>query len=186
VRFLGKLAEMSDAGIALHIFPGNHDMWMFDYLRTEIRATIHKDPITAQIENKIFLLGHGDGLGPGDQFYKVLKAVFRNRLAQFLFRWLHPDIGVRLARVWSKNSRINKEGKGDEFKGESEYLIRYCKHMESISHFDYYIFGHRHLALKVEIGPNSHYFNLGEWFKACSYGVFDGRSMQLAQFESRP
>jgi UDP-2,3-diacylglucosamine hydrolase len=185
VRFLGKLAGLSDAGIALHIFPGNHDMWMFDYLSQEIGATIHKDPVRAAIGNKTFLLGHGDGLGPGDHMYKVLKFFFRNPVAQFCFRWLHPDIGVYLARTWSKSSRISKEGMGHDFKGDQEYLVRYCAGIESSAHFDYYVFGHRHLALNVPIGPRSQYFNLGTWFNVCSYAVFDGSTMQLQQFESQ-
>jgi UDP-2,3-diacylglucosamine hydrolase len=182
-RLIGKMAELSDQGIAVFIFPGNHDMWMFGYLEEETGVRIFHDPIMAAINDRSFLLGHGDGLGPGDNFYKLLKKIFRNGFTRFLFRWLHPDIGIKLARSWSRQSRINKEGLGEEFKGDEEYLVQYCNNMEDQEHHDFYIFGHRHLPLEIDINNKSKYINLGEWVQSCTYGQFDGQRFELKKFD---
>lgn len=182
-RFLATLAKFTDSGKNVYLFPGNHDMWMFDYLENELNLTIYHDPIEVKIGNKRFLLGHGDGLGPGDHFYKVLKRIFRNPVARFLFRWLHPDIGIGFARRWSKKSRISKKGKGEEYLGEREYLIQFCRQIDAVKHHDYYIFGHRHLPLDIPISSDSRYFNLGEWVQSYTYGQFDGKTFELKKAE---
>jgi UDP-2,3-diacylglucosamine hydrolase len=182
-RFLAALSRFTDSGKPVYLFPGNHDMWMFDYLRDELNLIIYHDPIEIEIGTKNFFLGHGDGLGPGDHFYKVLRRIFRNSLARFLFRWIHPDIGIGFARRWSKNSRISKTGKGEFYRGEDEYLLQYCRKMDKQKSHDFYIFGHRHLPLDIQISEKSRYYNLGEWVKSYTYGEFDGEMFNLRKFE---
>lgn len=184
LRFLGKIADLREKNIPIFFFTGNHDLWMNDYFTQELEIPVHHHPIEISIENKKFLVGHGDGLGPGDQQYKVLKKIFTNPFSQWLFKWIHPDLGVRLAHRWSKNSRIaNLKKKEYEFKGEDEWLWAYCKELIQKKHFDYFIFGHRHLALDLPVGEKSRYFNLGEWVNQCTYGVFDGKEFELKKFQ---
>ncbi|MFT4737960.1 MAG: UDP-2,3-diacylglucosamine hydrolase [Paraglaciecola sp.] len=185
IRFLGKLASLADQGIPIHIFHGNHDLWIKDYLTKEVGAIIHSDPITLVIGQKKMLVGHGDGLGPGDHTYKFLKKVFKNPVAKFLFHWLHPDIGVGLANRWSSNSRINNIKKGsEEHQGENEWLYQYALEQEKISHHDYYVFGHRHLPMEMKISENSSYINIGEWVNYKTYGLFEDSKLQLLTYES--
>ena len=184
VRFLNKLAEFSDKGIPIYIFHGNHDMWMFDYLESEIGATVFSDPIHLKVNDKVLFVGHGDGLGPGDYTFKALRKVFRNKIAQCLFKWIHPDIGVGLANKWSSRSRINHTIEIQEINRENEWLFLYSKKLEADQHFDYYVFGHRHLPLTLDINKESTYINLGEWLNFNSFGVFDGTDFQIDYFES--
>jgi|TARA_B110000483_G_scaffold108690_1_gene132425 UDP-2,3-diacylglucosamine hydrolase len=184
VRFLNKLAEFSDKGIPIYIFHGNHDMWMFDYLESEIGATVFSDPIHLKVNDKVLFVGHGDGLGPGDYTFKALRKVFRNKIAQWLFKWIHPDIGVGLANKWSSRSRINHTIEIQEINRENEWLFLYSKKLEADQHFDYYVFGHRHLPLTLDINKESTYINLGEWLNFNSFGVFDGTDFQIDYFES--
>jgi UDP-2,3-diacylglucosamine hydrolase len=185
IRLLGCLAEISDAGIPLHIFTGNHDLWMQDYLTSELNAKIYFEPHLFTLGNKQFYIGHGDGLGPGDYGYKRLKKIFTNPLCKWLFRWLHPDTGILLANYFSAKSRA-KTGTADEiFLGEDkEWLIIYTKQMAEKMDVDYFIFGHRHFAIDFEINQKARYINLGDWIKLYTYGVFDGTSMQLLKWES--
>ena len=185
VRILGCLAQISDAGIPLHIFTGNHDLWMQDYLTKELNAKVYFEPQTFALGKKQFLIGHGDGLGPGDYGYKRLKKVFTNPVCQWLFRWLHPDAGIKLANYFSAKSRA-KTGSTDEvFLGaDKEWLIIYCKEQAQKMEVDYFVFGHRHFAIDYAINERSHYINLGDWIKLNTYGVFDGDTMQLLKWES--
>jgi UDP-2,3-diacylglucosamine hydrolase len=185
VRILGCLAQISDAGIPLHIFTGNHDLWMQDYLTKELNAKVYFEPQTFALGKKQFLIGHGDGLGPGDYGYKRLKKVFTNPVCQWLFRWLHPDAGIKLANYFSAKSRA-KTGSTDEvFLGaDKEWLIIYCKEQAQKMEVDYFVFGHRHFAIDYAINERSHYINLGDWIKLNTYGVFDGDAMQLLKWES--
>ena len=185
IRILGCLAEISDAGIPLHIFTGNHDLWMQDYLTSELNAKVYFEPHLFTLGNKQFYIGHGDGLGPGDYGYKRLKKVFTNPLCKWLFRWLHPDAGIQLANYFSAKSRA-KTGTADEiFLGEDkEWLIIYTKQMAEKMDVDYFIFGHRHFAIDYVINEKTRYINLGDWIKLYTYGVFDGSSMQLLNWES--
>jgi UDP-2,3-diacylglucosamine hydrolase len=185
IRLLGCLAEISDAGIPLHIFTGNHDLWMQDYLTSELNAKVYFEPHLFTLGNKQFYIGHGDGLGPGDYGYKRLKKIFTNPLCKWLFRWLHPDAGIQLANYFSAKSRA-KTGTADEiFLGEDkEWLIIYTKQMAEKMDVDYFIFGHRHFAIDYEINQKARYINLGDWIKLYTYGVFDGTSMQLLKWES--
>lgn len=186
IRFQGKLAELRDAGIPITFFTGNHDMWMFDYFQKELGITIHRDPQVISVNGKKLYIGHGDGLGPGDNFYKFLKKVYGSRFCQWLFARLHPNSGIALAQYLSKNSRIANMKNGEEFKGEErEYLFAYCREMETKAHHDYYIFGHRHLPLDLKVNDTSRYINLGEWVHFTSYAVFNGDNVELKTFKAQ-
>ncbi|KAB7727561.1 UDP-2,3-diacylglucosamine diphosphatase [Rudanella paleaurantiibacter] len=184
-RLQGKLAELTDAGLPITLFTGNHDMWMSDYFTSEMGIPVYRKPRVYDIGGKRFYIGHGDGLGPGDHVYKQLKKVFENGLARWLFRWVHPDIGISLALAWSRKSRASGAEKGEEvFLGENrEWLYLYCQEVEKRQHHDYYIFGHRHLPLDLSVTPNSRYVNIGEWLHARTYGVFDGQTMALKEWK---
>jgi UDP-2,3-diacylglucosamine hydrolase len=186
VRFLGKIAAMADKGIDIYFFTGNHDLWMFEYLQTEIGIQIFDNPIELNISNTSIYIGHGDGLGPGDRLFKLLKKIFTNKFAKWLFKWIHPDIGIGLARRWSKTSRIVKEENDEGFRGEDEDLIQFCRAQELLQHHDYYIFGHRHLPLEIDINMTSKYFNLGEWVRGFTFGEYDGTAFQLRKYEPKP
>lgn len=184
IPFISKLSQLRDRGIPILLFTGNHDLWMKDYFTVELGIPVYSHPIEISVAGKLLLVGHGDGLGPGDQTYKVLKKVFTNPTAQWLFRWLHPDLGVRLAKAWSGHSRISNMAKNENhFLGDDEWLWQYCKDLENKVHHDFYIFGHRHLPLQLEVGKNSTYFNLGEWVSQNTYLEFDGISAKLLTFE---
>jgi len=185
VRILGTLAQMADEGIQLHIFTGNHDLWMQDYLSKELNAKLYFEPQAFTIQNKQFLIGHGDGLGPGDKGYKRLKKIFTNPICQWLFRWLHPDAGIQLANYFSRKSRA-KTGNADElFLGEDkEWLILYTKEKAKTMAVDYFIFGHRHYAIDLKISDKSRYINLGDWIRLNTYAVFDGTDLQLLTWEA--
>ncbi|MEM8566999.1 MAG: UDP-2,3-diacylglucosamine diphosphatase [Bacteroidota bacterium] len=184
VRLQGKLAEMVDSGIPIYFFSGNHDMWMFDYFPKEFGIPVfHKEQLL-DVSGQKLLIGHGDGLGPGDRLYKILKAIFRNKFCQWLFARIHPNLGIRIASYWSKSSRINNVKKGeDEFKGDEEFLLQYCRQQENREHHDFYVFGHRHLPLNIDISPNCKYINLGEWVNYCTYGRYNGSKFELLTFE---
>lgn len=182
IRILGKIAEIKDSGIPIYFFTGNHDMWMFDYFTEELKIPIYRKPINIQVNNQVIQVGHGDGLGPGDFTYKVIKSVFTNKFCQWLFAFLHPYIGFSIAQGWSKKSRSQNAEFDEQFLGEKEFLIQYCKTEESTQHRDFYIFGHRHLPLNIDITENSKYINTGEWFSACSYAKYDGKNIKLLHF----
>ncbi len=186
VRLQGKIAELCDKGIKVHIFTGNHDLWMHGYLHEELGAAVYYEPILREWNGKQFLIGHGDGLGPGDKGYKRMKKLFTNPLARWAFKWLHPDIGVKIAQHFSKQSRYgNGSDSLEEFKGEDrEWLVQYCRKKLQQTHFDYFIFGHRHLPLSIAVGENSTYINLGDWLYYNSYAVFDGEKTELKTFGS--
>ena len=182
VRLLGKLAEISDSGIPIHIFTGNHDMWLFDYLEDEINAHIYREPIEISLKGKRFFISHGDGLGPGDNGYKLIKKIFKNKLCQWLFERIHPNLGISIAQYWSKKSRIANGEKDESYHGEKEWLTQFCKEKMKTIEVDYFIFGHRHLPLEVDLGNNTIYINLGEWVNYNSYAVFDGKRLELKRY----
>ncbi len=182
-RLQGKLAELTDAGIPILLFTGNHDMWMFDYFPQELNIPVLRHPISTTFGNKTFYIGHGDGLGPGDHTYKLLKRVFNNKACQWLFARVHPNLGIGVANMWSRRSRISNIKKDEDFLGDEEWLVQYCREMEKQQHHDYYIFGHRHLPLDLPIGDSSRYMNLGEWVNFCTYAEYDGEQLHLKTFE---
>lgn len=184
IPFISKIAQMRQKGIPIIFFTGNHDLWMKDYFTVELGIPVHHHPIEIHINRSKLLVGHGDGLGPGDNKYKLLKKLFTNKLCQELFRWLHPDIGIWIAQKWSGSSRIsNLEKDEGSFKGEDEWLWAYTKEVEKRTHFDYYIFGHRHLPLELPVGEKSSYINLGEWVSQYTYGVYEHDKFMLKSFE---
>lgn len=183
IRFQGKLAELRDSGIPIIFFTGNHDMWMFDYFPKELDIPIYRHPIQLEIGEHKLMIGHGDGLGPGDHTYKLLKKVFSSRTCQWLFARIHPNLGIGIANYWSRKSRISNSDGDDQFHEENEYLWQYCQRVEGREHHDYYVFGHRHLPLDMEVNDNSRYINLGEWVNYSTYGVYDGHSFELLTFE---
>jgi UDP-2,3-diacylglucosamine hydrolase len=185
VRILGKLAELSDRGVELHLFTGNHDVWFFDYFEKELNAKIYRNPIEINLGNKKFFIAHGDGLGPGDYGYKFIKKIFRNPFCQWLFRWLHPDIGVALANFFSKTSRAAQDQHRPFLGEDKEWLIIFAnKHLQKNPDIDYFIFGHRHLAQDLVLkNGKSRYVNLGHWFGEGNYAVFDGQELLLKKFE---
>jgi UDP-2,3-diacylglucosamine hydrolase len=184
VRVLGKLAEIRDSGIPIYFFVGNHDLWMEDYFQKELNIPIYRDNQEYTFNNKTFLIGHGDGKGPGDMGYKRMKKVFTNPLSKWLFRWLHPDIGMRLGHYLSVKNKLISGDEDVKFLGEEkEWLILYSKRKLETKHYHYLVFGHRHLPMKVLVGENSEYVNLGDWISYFTYGVFDGETFEVKKFE---
>lgn len=185
VRILGKLAELTDNGITIYFFVGNHDMWMNGYFEKELNIEVFHDPKEFEFNGKKFLIGHGDGLGPGDHRYKLMKKVFRNKFSQALFGMLHPSTGVGMADYFSRKSR-SATGKEDEhFLGEEkEWLIVFAKETLKKQHIDFFIFGHRHLPIEFKLSEQSVYINLGDWIRYNSYAVFDNGTVTLKYFKS--
>lgn len=182
-RLLGKLAELTDFGIKIHFFAGNHDMWMRDYFQNELNIPVYYQPTPFEFNGKKFLIGHGDGQGPGDQGYKFLKKLFRNPLCQWMFGILPPYFGLGIANYFSKKSRELASQKVEVFLGEeNEWLIIYCKEVLQKEQYDYFIFGHRHLPIDFTLNKNSRYINLGEWINYDSYAVFNGETTELKYF----
>ena len=184
VRILGKLAELTDSGIIIHFFVGNHDMWMNGYFEKELNIDVYHDPKEFEFNGKKFLIGHGDGLGPGDHKYKFMKKVFRNKISQSLFGMLHPSSGIGLANYFSRKSRAATGKEEEQFLGEEkEWLILFCKEMLTKKHFDFFIFGHRHLPIEYKLDEKSKYINLGDWIKYNSYATFDNENVSLKYYE---
>ncbi|MDO5106266.1 UDP-2,3-diacylglucosamine diphosphatase [Capnocytophaga sp.] len=179
-RTLGKLAEFTDGGIPVFFFVGNHDLWMRDYFQKELNIPVFHKPLEFECNGKRFLVGHGDGLGPDDKGYKRMKKVFANPLAQWLFRWLHPDIGVRLAQYLSVKNKLISGDDDVKFLGEEkEWLVQYCKRKLQTKHYDYFLFGHRHLPMEIPLGNSATYINTGDWMHYFTYAVFDGKTTKL-------
>ncbi|MES1217759.1 MAG: UDP-2,3-diacylglucosamine diphosphatase [Bacteroidota bacterium] len=182
-RLLGKLAEITDAGIPVHFFVGNHDMWMKDYFSKELNIPVYFEPKEFERNGKTFLIGHGDGLGPGDHGYKRLKKFFRNPLCQWLFGILPPYVGMGLADYLSRRSRAQTGASEEIFLGEDkEWLIIYSKEKLQQKHFDFFVFGHRHLPVDFRLSENSRYINLGDWIRYFTYAEFDGEKLALKSY----
>ena len=184
VRILGKLAAITDAGIPVHFFVGNHDMWMKDYFQQELNIPVYFEPVNFEFNGKKFLVGHGDGLGPGDKGYKFIKQLFRNKACKWLFGVLPPALGMGMAHYFSRKSRAQTGQTNEKFLGEDkEWLIIYCKQLLQKEYFDYLIFGHRHLPIDFALTEKSRYINLGDWIKYFSYAVFDGQNLELKYYK---
>ena len=182
VRVLGKLAELKDAGIDIYFFVGNHDLWMRDYFQKELNIPVFHKPQEFDINGKIFLIGHGDGLGPNDHGYKRMKKVFTFPFFKWLFRWLHPDIGVRLGHYFSIKNKLISGDVDARFLGEeNEWLAQYCRRKLTEKHYDFFVFGHRHLPLEIELNNSSTYINLGDWIQYYTYGEFM-KTFKLKEF----
>ncbi len=185
IRFLGKLAELADLGIKITLFKGNHDMWMFGYLKDELKAEIISNEKEITLNGKTFYIHHGDGLGPGDAKYKFLKKIFRSPLCQWLFARLHPNLGIGIAQRWSKHSRISNNNEEKFLGEENEWLIVYAKEILENRHYDYFIFGHRHLPYEIDLKNNSRIVNLGEWINYHTFAVWDGEELKLEKWNSK-
>ncbi len=182
-RTLGKLAEISDSGIPIHYFVGNHDLWMNGYFEEELNIPVYHKPKEFVFNETSFFIGHGDGLGPKDKGYKRMKKVFTNPFFKWLFRWLHPDIGVRLAQYLSVKNKLISGDEDAKFLGEdNEWLALYSKRKLEEKHRDYFVFGHRHLPLEITLNASSKYINLGDWISYYTYGVFDGENFELKTY----
>ena len=183
VRTLGKLAEISDSGIPIYFFVGNHDLWMNDYFETELNIPTFHNSKEFIFNNKTFLIGHGDGKGPYDKGYKRMKKVFTNRFSKWIYRWLHPDIGMRLAQYLSVKNKLISGNEDKFFLGDNkEWLAAYAKRKLESKHYDYFVFGHRHLPMEIKVGDNSTYFNLGDWINHYTFGVFDGENFEIKNY----
>jgi UDP-2,3-diacylglucosamine hydrolase len=182
-RILGRLADLSDKGVSIHFFTGNHDVWVFDYLPNEIGLTLHRDEFITEISGKKFFLAHGDGLDPEDKGYLFLKKIFTSKTLQWWFSRIHPNFAFHLAHQWSKSSRLSKLNLEEEFKVKNEYMYKFAEKYLEKEWIDYFIFGHRHQMTSVEINNGSRFILLGDWIKNFSYGVFDGDSFVLNKFE---
>ena len=192
VRFIGKLAELSDRGIEIHIFVGNHDLWMRDYFQTELSAKIYREPcqmdlIFDEVSHLIYI-GHGDGVGPGDYGYKFLKKIFTNPIAQFCFRLLHPDLGIKLAHYWSNTRKSNAIKDGVvAFDENTDFILAYVKtilksHSENVRPIQSFIFGHRHHPIAFPLNGNATYYNLGDWF---SPNFKNAYSLSISEYETK-
>jgi len=183
-RFFGKLVEIRDYGIPIYFFTGNHDMWMFDYFESEFDIPVFREAQLRDMHGKRLFIAHGDGLGPGDYGYKIIKKVFSNRFCQWAYARFHPNFGLWLMKKFSHTSR-DAGGDDSQFYGKKkEMLVQYAERKEAESHHDYYIFGHRHLPLIVSINNGtSTYIGLGDWIEYQSYGVLEDGVFSLEYFE---
>ncbi|ANI88754.1 UDP-2,3-diacylglucosamine hydrolase [Arachidicoccus ginsenosidimutans] len=185
VRLLGKFGEISDSGVKIHFFIGNHDMWMNGYFEKELNIKTYSEPQHFEYNGKKLLIGHGDGLGPGDKGYKFLKKIFRNKFCNWLFGQLHPTWGIGLANYFSRKSREKTGDANAEWLGEDkEWLVIYCREILQKENIDYFIFGHRHYPVDLKLNEESRYINLGDWITNFTYAEFDGNDIKLKKWES--
>lgn len=191
-RFLGKISELTDLGVEVHYFTGNHDLWMGDYLERECGVVLHRRSSVVELYGKIFYLAHGDGLGTTDRKFKTLRAVFHNGLCQRLFSALHPRWGVAFGLEWAKHSRQKRvDGKEPEYMGEErEELVIFAKdYLKTHPDINFFIFGHRHIELDLMLARQTRLLILGDWITQFSYVIYDGEHLLLEEFvegESRP
>jgi len=185
VRLQGKIANLTDKGIKVHWFLGNHDMWIFDYIPKELGVELHQGEIERTFNDKLFFIGHGDGLGPGDHGYKFIKKIFRAKFFQWCFARLHPNLGIGMANFWSRSSRKKTGDTDSVFYGEDkEMLVQFCKEKVKEKDYNFFMFGHRHYPMDIKISESSRYINTGDWFKKDTYAVFDGEKMELLEFKN--
>lgn len=183
VRILGQLARMRDNGITIHFFVGNHDLWMQDYFKDELLIPVYHQPQIFELQGKKLFIGHGDGLGPGDYGYKRMKKVFVHPFSKWLYRWLHPDIGVKLAQYLSVKNKLISGDDDVKFLGkESEWLYLYAQRKYAEKPCDYFVFGHRHLPLEIPLNEQATYVNLGDWVHYFTYGVMENGVLRLEKW----
>ena len=186
VRLLGKLAELRDGGLRIEYFTGNHDLWMGDYLPAELGIPLRRRPRVEAIDGRRFLIGHGDGLGPGDRGYKRMKRLFTNPLAQWAYARLHPNFALGLAGRVAGYSRDHTASEESGWLGpEREWLVRYAERkLAADPALDYFVFGHRHLPIDFRLsGGRARYVNTGDWLRHQSYARWDGGDLRLHFFE---
>ncbi|HSW67912.1 MAG TPA: UDP-2,3-diacylglucosamine diphosphatase [Bacteroidales bacterium] len=189
VRLLGTLASISDSGIPVHLFRGNHDIWAFEYLNKELGIHLHRQRGLAELGNKRFFITHGDGLGPGDLGYKLLKMVFENHVIQRMFSWLHPDIGARIAHYFSRRSRHAnnvKKAKNGGLPIQNEMMYQYAiKCASELPDIDYFVFGHLHEPTNIALNNKAKLVIIGDWITNFTYGEFDGNEMVIKSFTNK-
>ena len=183
VRLMGAIAELTDEGLPVHFHVGNHDMWTFGYLEEELGVTVHRTPALFEWDGLTCMVGHGDGLGPGDAGYRRLKRLFTSRFCQRAFRRLHPDLGVALAQAWSRKSREQSVHPMGEW--HHEHLLQFATNWVAAfpeKDVQAFIFGHRHLPLDMPI-PNStsRYINTGDWLHHRSSVLVQNGCVQLIE-----
>ena len=181
-RFISKLCDLNDAKIPVHFITGNHDIWIFDYLPSETGIIVHKKPIIVEIDGSKFFIAHGDGLTKNEKTYNIMKKIFHNRVAQWFFRWLHPDIGIKIAEIWSRQSRKSRSD-NRVLVPEKERLVDWAIEKLKKEYFDFFIFGHRHIEKDMKIKEKSRVIYLGDWVKIFSYGVWDGNNFELKYYK---
>ena len=185
-RFLGKISELTDMGVEVHYFTGNHDIWAYDYLAEECGVILHKQPQTIELYGKIFYLAHGDGLGDPNKSFKVIRSIFHNKTCQWLFSGLHPSWGMWFGLTWAKHSRM-KHGMGgdppDYMGDDKEHLILYTKkYIQYHSNVDYFIYGHRHIEVDKQLTKKARVIILGDWISQFSYVVYDGEHLLMQEY----
>ena len=191
-RFLGKISELTDLGVEVHYFVGNHDLWMGDYLEKECGVVLHRDSAVVDIYGKLFYLAHGDGLGNKDRKFTFLRSVFHNKICQKLFASIHPRWGMDFGLEWAKHSRMKRpDGKEPEYMGEhKEELVIFGKeYLKTHPEINFFVFGHRHIELDLMIAHQTRLVILGDWISQFTYAVFDGEHFFLEEFiegESQP
>ena len=185
-RFLGKISELTDLGVEVHYFVGNHDLWMGDYLEKECGVVLHRTEAVTEIYGKIFYLAHGDGLGSKDKKFKVLRSIFHNPTCQKLFASIHPRWGMEFGLEWAKHSRMKRpNGKEPEYMGEDkEELVIFGKdYLKTHPEINFFVFGHRHIELDLMIAKKTRLVILGDWISQFTYAIFDGEHFFLEEFE---
>lgn len=192
-RFLGKLSELSDMGVEVHYFTGNHDIWAFDYLSRECGITVHYEPLTTEIYGKLFYLAHGDGMGDPNRSFLLLRSIFHNRACQWMFsNLIHPNLAMKLGLSWAKRSRMKRiDGKEPPYMGEDkEHLVLFTKeYMKSHPDIDFYMYGHRHIELDLMLTSKTRMMILGDWISLFTYAVWDGEHLFMENYiegETKP
>lgn len=183
LRFLGKLCHMADNGVEIHIFTGNHDMWLFNYFQQEIGVTLHKEGIRKTFFGKQYFIAHGDGLGPGDHTYKVIKAVFSNSFMQWCFHRMHPNFGIKLMKYISRRGRMNDKPLTEISLPEKEWLVQFANEYIKSNATDYFVFGHRHFPFEHHLTDSAKLFYLGDWLKFNTYIKIDENGPKLLKYE---
>lgn len=184
-RFLGKVSELTDLGVEVHFFIGNHDIWCSDYLEKECGVILHRQPLTTEIYGREFYLAHGDGLGDPDKKFKFLRAMFHNRFLQMAFSNIHPRWSIDFGLSWAKHSRLKHDEEGEpQYLGEqNEHLVVYSKeYLKTHPEINFFIYGHRHIELDLMLSKTSRVLILGDWIKLFSYAVFDGENLFLENY----
>lgn len=181
-RLLGKISEITDSGIPVYFFTGNHDVWVFDYLPSETGMQVFREPVQIEMNGKKFFIAHGDGLGPYDKWYKFLKSIFTSRILQWMYARIHPNASIAFAHRWSKHSRLSKDAFLPFLGEDKEFQVLFSKDVLKTEHFNFFVYGHRHLPLDLKIGENSRLICLGDWFINFTYAEFDGNDMKLIAY----
>ena len=188
VRFLGKLAELSDLGIEIHLFIGNHDIWMFDYLPEEIGAIIHREPQVTELLGKKFFLGHGDEVGNYPVKYRIIQSIFRNRLNQVLYSTIHPRWTFGFARRWSLSSRksgLVAEKLKKTIERNKKILEEFAKsYLRTNTDISFFVFGHLHIMLDEKLSDSARLLIIGDWMQHFSFAEWDGEKLELKKYTS--